>query len=152
MEVEPSCESERPDAEITWADGIDLVDVSVAHAGQSAIRNGAARGPLRAAEMRARRKMAHYGEMARRTGATFVPLVFETYGAFATQTQDFVAKLSLARMSQPGGSDLPDQRGRIMQRLAVALQNGNARVQEEGLRRARHRARGGCPWARPLRR
>ena len=96
--------------------------------------------------------LKHYDEMARRTGATFVPLVFETYGAFATQTQDFVAKLSLARMSQPGGSDLPDQQGRIMQRLAVALQNGNARVQEEGLRRARHRARGGCPWARPLRR
>jgi hypothetical protein len=150
--VEPSCESERPDAEITWADGIDLVDVSVTHAGQSALTRGSARGQLRAAEVRERRKIAHYTDMARRTGARFVPLVFETYGAFATHTQDYVGKLSLAHASQPGGSDLPDQRGRIMQRLAVALQNGNARVQEEGLRRARHRARGGCPWSRQLRR
>jgi hypothetical protein len=39
-------------------------------------------------------------------------------------------------VSQTDGHDLPDQRPPIMQRLAVALQNGNARVQEEGLRRA----------------
>jgi hypothetical protein len=150
--VEPNCDNERPDAEITWAEGIDMVDVSVTHPGASALLHGSADGQLRAGELRAKRKMAKYAELAREAGAAFVPLVFETYGAFATQTQDFVMKLNTALCQAPSGRDLPDQRGLIMQRLAVTLQNGNARVQEEGLRRSRRRARGAGQPARRLRR
>jgi hypothetical protein len=135
--IEPSFDGDRPDAEISWSDGVDLVDVSVTHAGLSALQRGSARTPLAAARLRERRKERRYDELVRDQNARFVPLVLETYGALGESTQHFVSKLSLARMSQPEGRDLPDQTGPIMQRLAVALQNGNARVQDEGLRRAR---------------
>lgn len=142
VDVEPRTDGDRPDAEITWPDAIDLVDVSVTHAGASALNHGAAREPLRAAGVRERRKLARYANLASGLNVKFVPLVLETYGALAERTQDYVRKLSLARVSRPEGRDLPDQSGVIMQRLAVALQTGNARVQEDGLRRARRTALG----------
>ena len=138
--VEPDFDGGRPDAEVAWAEGVDFVDVRVTHPGASALRS--AQRPLGAAAVQERRKNRRYAELARNVQALFVPLVFETYGAFAEGTQDYVGKLALGRLSQPDGVDLPDQRAPIMQRLAVALQNGNARVQEEGLRRARGAAGG----------
>jgi hypothetical protein len=140
--VEPSFDSDRPDAEISWADGVDLVDVSVTHAGLSALQRGSAREPLRAARTRELMKIARYAALVRDYNARFVPLVFETYGALGEGTQHFISKLNSARLAQPDARSLPDQTGLIMQRLAVALQNGNARVQDEGLRRARGHACG----------
>jgi hypothetical protein len=150
--VEPNSDGKRPDAEIVWAEETDLVDVSVAHVGASAVQSlGTDRGQLRSAKARAARKTAAYAAVAREANATFVPLVLETFGAFAEDTRNYVSKLNLALLSSAAGRNLPDQTGRMMQRLAVTLQNGNARVQEEGLRRARAAAVG--EWApRPLRR
>jgi hypothetical protein len=150
--VEPNSDGKRPDVEIVWAEDTDLVDVSVAHVGASAVHSlGTDRGPLRSARVRERRKVAAYADVAREANATFVPLVLETFGAFADGTRDYVSKLNLMLLSSVAGRDLPDQTGRMLQRLAVTLQNGNARVQEEGLRRARAAAVGA--WApRPLRR
>jgi hypothetical protein len=150
--VEPNTDGMRPDAEIVWAEDTDLVDVSVAHVGSSAVRSlGTDRGALRSAKAREARKVKAYEDVAREANATFVPLVLETFGAFAVGTRNYISKLNLMLLSSVAGRDLPDQTGRMLQRLAVTLQNGNARVQEEGLRRARAAAVGA--WApRPLRR
>jgi hypothetical protein len=150
--VEPLSDNRRPDAEIVWGQGTDLVDVSVAFPGASAVQHlRTDRGSLRSAKTREARKVAHYEALAREAGAVFVPLVLETFGAFAAGARDYVGKLNLALLSSDAGRNLPDQVGRMMQRLAVALQVGNARVQDEGLRRARAAALGGAE-VRPVRR
>ena len=127
-----------------WAESVDLIDVSVAFPGASAVHGlHTDREALRAARKREGRKMRHYADVAREANAKMVPLVLETFGAFAEGTRAFVNKLNLALLSCDAGKNLLDQTGRMMQRLAVALQNGNARVQDEGLRRARAAAVGG---------
>ena len=54
-----------------------------------------------------------------------------------------VGQMNTARVSQAEGQDMPDQTASMLQQLAVALQNGNARVQDGGLLRARTAAGGG---------
>ena len=68
-----------------------------------------------------------------------VPLVFESFGALGDDAIDFVGRLNLEIVSNAGraGVFLADQRPYIFQRLAVALQRGNAGIMREGLVRSR---------------
>ena len=84
-------------------------------------------------------------------GGHFLPLVVESYGALGQAARDYVGTLNTKLVSQDERDHLPDQVVPIMQRLAVALQNGNARIQKEGLLRA-HGARSGARAPRVLRR
>lgn len=139
--VEPNFGGERPDAEMIWSDKTQFVDVSVTHPGAS--YTATAQSPLGAASLRERVKKAKYDEWAQQHYGVFVPLVFESYGAMGDLARAFVGQLNTERLSQPEGQDLPDQTASMLQQLAVALQNGNARVQDEGLLRARTAAAGG---------
>ena len=131
----------RPDMQVVSFTGHHLVDVSVTHPCAASYVGSASSRPLSAANARAKRKIADYGSLCASFDppASFVPFVFETFGAAEGRVGEFVNYLA-----KVASTNQVDREGRFRYRaltaLAVALQVGNARVLLSGAELARTHA------------
>jgi len=101
--------------------------------------------PLAAASDAENKKNRDYGAMALQHSATFIPFALESYGAFGTRAQEVMKILGKAAGNSvlltadvPGGFA-----AYAVQRVAVALQRGNAAVGRRGAVESRVAALGG---------
>ncbi len=73
-------------------------------------------------------KVAKYSKLAADENATFIPFVMESYGAMGAEARAYLREL---RKLAVDNSDMA-LISYLPQRLAVALQKGNARVIQQG--------------------
>ena len=128
----------RPDGVMALAGPEVATDVSVVHPGAASYRVAASKRRCAAADGRAKVKHGLYDTPARAQGMTFVPFVVESYRALhreAAAMVKCVAKAALEEAACDGGAPAVTVRG-IRQRVAVALQRGNAWVIQQGERLA----------------
>ena len=128
----------RPDGVMALAGPEVATDVSVVHPGAASYRVAASKRRCAAADGRAKVKHGLYDTPARAQGMTFVPFVVESYGALhreAAAMVKCVARAALEEAACDGGAPAVTVRG-IRQRVAVALQRGNAWVIQQGERLA----------------
>jgi hypothetical protein len=113
----------RADEELASASGMLLLDITVLHpTSVSAVRQ--ADGGVRNRE---REKQRRYGPLAASAGADFKPVVLETYGGLADEAREVVRYI--AREAEENNvCDASLFRERLLGRLAIAVQRGNAMV------------------------
>ena len=145
MEVEhriSDTQRQRPDLRIDLDIGTFWVDVTVAH--PCALSRGYVR-PLAAASDAENKKFRDYSALALQHGATFIPFALESYGAFGTRAREVMNLLRraagntvLLAADVPGG--FPTY---ATQKIALALQRGNAAIARRGAVESRVAAAGG---------
>ena len=149
----------RPDVVVYDTQQMLLLDVVVTHPCAHHLKDGARRAAQHAASVAAAAAAELYSAKAaeaakcneRRTGhaehlgAKFVPFAVEAYGALGAKAQEVVKRIGDTVAEHTHASSL-DCRRQLRLAVGVALQRGNARVYQEGIRRAREygwRLRGG---------
>ena len=123
----PNSQSRPADVYVAnWIDGRKLaLDVSVVSPTQDAIIHHAADTAAAAIEMRKSSKMRAHFDNCRAQGITFQPLVVETFGGWdldAVKILKDIARLDARRWGKNDAIAIKH----FFQRLAVALQRGNA--------------------------
>ena len=95
--------------------------------------------PLAAASDAENKKYRDYGAMALQHNATFIPFALESYGAFGTRAREVLKILGKAAgNSVLLAADIPGGfAAYAVQRIAVALQRGNAAVGRRGAMESR---------------
>ncbi len=138
----------RPDAEFAFCNSRVLGDVSITHPLAPSILPHASRA-LGAAGLRAASKVSKFGPVAAADGATFVPLILETYGGMHSAFTDLLNRIE-EEMSMVAGGNEPLIRAcaaiscaSFRRTLAVTLQiwNAEAVAQWAGMMR-----NGGVVW------
>lgn len=130
----------RPDLEFTWSSHVAHADVSIVHPQSPSYVHVAAARVQGAACSRESEKVRKFAPHAHREGATFVPLILESFGTFG---REFVGWVKYAGdQSQQATGDTRDAScsdfvQRAIRTIAVQLQTGNARVLWEGAQSAR---------------
>lgn len=134
MEVEhriSNSQRQRPDLRIEFDIGTFWVDVTVAH---PCARSRKYPRPLAAASDAENKKFRDYGALALQHNATFLPFALESYGAFGTRAREVMKVLRKA-----AGNAVfltADFRGGFgsyaTQKIALALQKGNAAIARRG--------------------
>ena len=110
-------------------------DVSVTHPLSKTYLDGAAAKAGSAAECREKRKADHYANVLP-AAQNLYPLVMESYGFIAPVFRTFLQRVSTAFERRFGEEGLVEFKVSFLDNLSCALQQGNALILEEGLRRA----------------
>ena len=120
--------------------------MACSHPGAASYRDAAQR-PLGCAVLREQHKESKHGADVRGAGNSFVPWVFETYGAMGPRGRDlFQQFVAEAEFATDGEEELTEEQERWLraglsyqwqQLFSVALQRANARIILAGARRAR---------------
>jgi hypothetical protein len=123
----------RPDASLLSSRAnkpFKYVDVCVTDPCAKSHVQQASKAPLTAAKYRETYKTTKYGKVAQDDGATFAPLVLETYGGFGKQLCSFLS--TLCEQASEFQLHSPRQQAEFAYHarasIAVALQIGNARI------------------------
>ena len=123
---------QRPDLRIDLEQGTFWVDVAVAH---PCARSRKYARPLAAASDAENKKVRDYGALALQYGATFLPFALESYGAFGARARE-VMKVLRKQATENAVFVAADFRGGFAsyatQKIAVALQKGNAAIARRG--------------------
>jgi len=130
----------RPDAQLCFTDGTELVDVSCicpcasSHVSEASAKQGAA------AVKRGKEKSTKYDALAEGEGKVFVPLVLETPGALGLGLEQLIDRLAVLHSAafpssaRPSSVDEAERRFIFFAKatLSVTLQRGNAHVLVNG--------------------
>jgi hypothetical protein len=118
----------RPDLKLRGYYGVTLIDVSIVHPSAASYMVRAATTPLAAATIRERQKRAKYDQLARDSGAQFVPFVFESFGSFGRGVRQTLAIIAREAAHFQSEEFTAAFHARALNRLCAALQIGNAMV------------------------
>jgi hypothetical protein len=131
--AEQPADRRRPDLECVIADVSLLADVQIIHpTSKSHLKEKSPHS------MAARLKTSKYSDLfgAGKPHTEFVPLIFDAYGGVPKLTRDFFARIGeLSELSASGG--FMTQRRCVellVSRVAIAIQRGNAKTVQQGLR------------------
>ena len=126
-------EGKRPDAEVSFLEGPELMDGAFTYPLARSMRKFAFRPePLGAAEQRAREKTTKFEPLAKTEGRKFTAFTGETFGGFTKESLKFLKRI-MREDVQPGGPPLEDQRAarellRVRRELAICMQRHNAKI------------------------
>lgn len=126
-----------PDLQTFMGIDHDIVDVAIVHPGAPSYARRAAL-PLRTARNMERIKKNKYRDLGIEHKAKIVPFVVETYGAPGEEATKFVRRMAAFSEDQGVGLTRRQVFQQTMQRVAVAVQKGNARMVQACLQRANH--------------
>jgi hypothetical protein len=117
-------DEKRSDILVNLNGRLTLVDVVVTNPLAATYLRGTIDRPLSAAEKAARKKTTKYAQVARDSGASFVPFSLEVYGGFEAKAVEFVKTIATH-----GAAHSPHLRHEILEDLvggvSVAIQRGN---------------------------
>ena len=119
----------RPDI-LMYNETSTELDVSMAHPWSKDILNRASKEAGYAAERRAMRKKSKYEALSVQDGTTpnLVPLVFEHFGFWGQETDNFLNSPSKKSRNSEGRSTEADFRTRWRRHFSIIIQRCNARV------------------------
>ena len=124
----------RPDLTVVLPEESYFMDVVVSH---PAAPSRKSTEPLAVARQAERDKVNTYGELARAHGSRILAFSVESYGAFGEHATEIIHIIRKALALSQGGDFQSVNDQRLPQRLAVALQKGNALVARAGSMRVR---------------
>ena len=126
----------RPDLKI---DDDILADIVVCNPHcDSYVKQGSNRIALKAAKINENRKRAKYADLAASERSKFVPLAFESFGAWGSEAIDFFGRMAdvAVERSYAGTVKRGEWLHRVREQIAVAIVKGNSRLVNAALREA----------------
>lgn len=128
----------RPDAQVFFQSGTELLDTSITHPCSPSYFARAATEQLWAAKTRQQAKHNKYDLLAAEEKSPFSAFVMETFGGFGSEALNFIKKISRCH-SEQFSTPTPKAafRSLVTRALSICLQRGNAIIQLHGCRQAR---------------
>jgi hypothetical protein len=117
-------DGKKPDITFLFPNQTIVVDVAIVAPEAPSKHGDGEMDPLSAAHDMANAKFKKYDDLSRKSGAVFMPAIFQTSGAYTLETAFLIKRICAA--GTDNGMENPMSPAELRDRLAITIQRGNA--------------------------
>ncbi len=117
-------DGKKPDITFLFPNQTIVVDVAIVAPEAPSKHGDGEMDPLSAAHDMANAKFKKYDDLSRKSGAVFMPAIFQTSGAYTLETAFLIKRICAA--GADNGMENPMSPAELRDRLAITIQRGNA--------------------------